>query len=761
MKRQTGLVSAWVIGAFMSGTALVMPGVRAQADDAQKAMAAADPVPYWWFHGSVEAGGRFFIDNPQRSGSAYLNQSSLAKYYEYSKIAPGPFSNIWLSTGTRDGLYQIDFGAKNIGYSDQNYYLDVSQAGKHYLSLGWDQTPHIYSTSAQTIFSGVGTSVLTPCVTTLLTGAGNVAANATKIAGCITGTDIGIRRDTASVNYRWTPTDAWDVKADFSHMTRKGTQVDGVTGMGTTGSSGNAIQVPKPVDDTTQNYGLNGEYAGSSPWGQKITFKLAYNGSQYTDNLSSYMVLTPFTTGNPLAQVSTWPSNQANAFSGTMAADLPWKSRYVGTLSYTMMAQDAAFNAMTANPAAPAALNILPATSLDGKINTLLSNNVVTTKITSELTSKASYRYYNYQNDTPSLHFPSYVLVDSTAVTAVALNSLVLSYIKQNFGEELNWRPSREWNLGAAYGFERYNYNGTDADVTNENSVKLYADWKPMSWFGMRSSGYYSNRRYDTYDYLNFVGINLVNSAGYRYSSAYRQLMYDNRETWKANLSADIVVAPGLTVTPNTKYQDDNYGVNPANQSGLQDNRSWNGGVDITYSISPDASVMVGYLREYRTQLIYGGSATTGNQVATNLTNDRTIVDTFTAVARYAAIPNKLDLDLRYTLSRGADQLRLNFNNTASGIPATGQFPDDTTWFQRFDATAIYKFDKEQVAQMGWKGDVKAKLRYVWERNSVANWQNDPLAPYNNSGLPNLMFVSGDNPNYNVHMLMASLAYSW
>ena len=70
MKRQTGLVSAWVIGAFMSGTALVMPGVRAQADDAQKAMAAADPVPYWWFHGSVEAGGRFFIDNPQRSGSA-------------------------------------------------------------------------------------------------------------------------------------------------------------------------------------------------------------------------------------------------------------------------------------------------------------------------------------------------------------------------------------------------------------------------------------------------------------------------------------------------------------------------------------------------------------------------------------------------------------------------------------------------------------------------------------------------------------------
>ena len=80
--------------------------------------------------------------------------------------------------------------------------------------------------------------------------------------------------------------------------------------------------------------------------------------------------------------MSTWPSNQANAFNGTVAADLPWKSRYVGTLSYAMMTQNQAFNPMTANPAAPAALNILPASSLNGEIDTLLSNNVVTTKIT-------------------------------------------------------------------------------------------------------------------------------------------------------------------------------------------------------------------------------------------------------------------------------------------------------------------------------------------------------------------------------------------
>ena len=45
----------------------------------------------------------------------------------------------------------------------------------------------------------------------------------------------------------------------------------------------------------------------------------------------------------------------------------------------------------------------LPASSLNGAINTLLSNNVVTTQITPELKSKLVYRYYDFANNTPEL----------------------------------------------------------------------------------------------------------------------------------------------------------------------------------------------------------------------------------------------------------------------------------------------------------------------------------------------------------------------
>ena len=165
-------------------------------------------------------------------------------------------------------------------------------------------------------------------------------------------------------------------------MSRTGTQVDGIVGFGNIGGGGSsATQVPKPVDDTTQNYGVNGEYAGTSPWGKKFTVKLAYNGSQYTDNLSSYLVQNPYngTTGtvgqSPFARMSLPPGNNMNAIGGTASAELPWKSRYAGTLNYSMMRQNDAFQPMSfQQPGFP-----LPASSLNGAVNTLLSNNVVTT----------------------------------------------------------------------------------------------------------------------------------------------------------------------------------------------------------------------------------------------------------------------------------------------------------------------------------------------------------------------------------------------
>jgi MtrB/PioB family decaheme-associated outer membrane protein len=767
-----------MIGAFLSSTALILPGVQAQAGDLPVKAPVAEPVPYWWFHGEVEAGGRFFLNNPQRNGSAYLGQTSLAKYYEYSSIKPGPFSNIWLSTGSSDGLYRIDVLGKNIGYSDQRYDLDASKAGQHYFNFQWDQTPHVYSTSAQTPYLGVGTNALTlPPGSILNTG----IMTAARLNPFLYQTDIGIQRDTASADYRWTPSEAWDIKADYSHLSRTGTQVDGVVGISGRTGDGGGTQVPRPVKDSTQNYGLNGEYADTTPWG-KITYKAGYQGSQYTDDYQSYTIQNAYCvdaacTGilnneSQFSRMSLWPSNQANALTGTLAADLPFKSRYVGTASYTMMRQNSNFQ-----PMSTAAAFTLPAASLNGAINTTLINNTITTKITSELNSKLSYRYYDYQNDTPQERFVSWISQDRTTGSENTIQSLLAAYKKQNLAAQLNWRPTREWNLNAEYGYERYDYGQTAADVdtTNEHSGKLSADWKPMSWATLRTSGYFSDRRFDNYNHIAVANIQwpgLALPSGDTYLANQRQFMIDNRQRTKANVAFDIVVLPGVTISPNYKFQDDNYRLNPNAELGLTSSRIQSGGVDVGYMANHDLSFVFSYLREHYDQSIYGYSSAgsvfgAANRFPVDISAKDT-VDTFTVATKYAAIPNKLDLDLRYAMSRAVDESvniippATNGGTPQSTTPAGGQWTPVTTWFQRLDATATYKFDPVTVAQMGWKGDVKAKLRYTWERNSDSNWQNDSLAPYSQlTAGQSAIWLAGDNPNYNVHMLAVSLLASW
>ena len=800
----------------------------------------APVLPGWWSHGEIEFGVRGFVNDPQRNGSifgnlggplplagyAYLGQHALGKYYEYSTIAPGAFGGGHISTGTRDGLYQADIWANNIGYSDQAYLLSLSKIGEQYFQFSWDQTPHVYSTNAQTPYLGIGTPALTLPPALL----SNTATNSSIIVPFLHQTDVKIERDTAAANYRWTPTEAWDVRADYAHLDRTGTQAAGVVGFAPKGGSvfSSPTQVPAPVDDTTQNFGANGEYAGLSPWNQRFTFKVAYNGSLYNDNMQNYTVQNPYCTGataatcssatlSPFARISTPPSNSANAVTGTLATDLPWQSRYVGTLNFTEMRQDQTFQPMTDNPSAvasPAAFfggvpwNTVnfgfingnpanPTNNLGGRIDTILSNNVLTTQITPTLSSKLSYRYYGFDNDTPRIIFPQWVSYDQTGTSKEnTISSLSPGYIKQNAGAELNWRPTPQWNINGGAGWEHYSYSQTDVDATNEYSVKASTDWKPTSWFTARASGYYSDRRYDNYNYKLFVsnyqfptvpGFPPTNSNGWFYAPAYRQFMFDNRERTKANIAFDIVAFRGVTISPTYKYQNDFYGLDPASQEGLTNSRSNSWGVDVATVVNPDLSFLVSYYWENYSQSVYNyTNVFTGNNLApealpgtctppytsTNpaancliTTSDKTHVNTVTAVVNYAAIPNKLNFDGRYAVSWGVDEQKLLTSaptGCGSGITSCiGQFPNDTTLFQRLDLTATYTFDPIWINQWGMKATaLKAKLRYTWERNGVNNWQNNPLAPFF-PVLPASIWMAYDNPNYNVQMVAASLMAAW
>ncbi|MGB8398908.1 MtrB/PioB family decaheme-associated outer membrane protein [Bradyrhizobium sp.] len=791
---------------------------------AAEAVAYVDePAPFaarWWYHYYVEGGARAFLNNPQRDGVVALGGNSLAKYYEYSTIKPGPFLEGWASTGSKDGVYQLDAWARNVGYSDQQYQFDASKAGEHYIGVGWDQTPHIYSTSAQTLYNGVGSTNLTlpaGLSNQMFTDAGCtpgpagcgffiVPANAAKVQQDIVSnthlTGIGIRRDTVSVDYRYTPNDRWDFRANYSSTRRTGTQVDGVIFSPST--VGVRVDAPKPVADTTQNYGASGEYAGTSFWDQKFNVKVAYSGSTYTDDSSSYRVENPFcptgavnvscaiagSPSAPTALMSLWPSNQANGASATAGVDLPLNSRYMGTVAYTNMQQNQPFlpftltpftatggipPGWTGTPGIPVTSTAaLPAQSLNGNINTLLVNNVITTQITPDLKFKTNYRFYNYDNGTPEIRFADWMVADAVAAKSffaplAPVQSISIAYTKQNAGSELNWRPSLEWNVGAAYGYERYDWTRADVNATHENSGKAYVDWKPASWVTARASVSAGQRRYESYDYLAFVGTAQwpAGDSVTRYSTAYRQFMFDNRDRIRAQASLAVDVVRNVTLTPTFSFRDDRYLLNPATEVGLQFDRAVSAGMELAWVVSPDTKLVVSYMNDRQKQLISSAGQGVPPFAPTQYYTAGVVdtVNTYIAAATHAVIPNKLDVTLAYSYVTAKNSQPLVFANGNGPSAATGgQYPDVRSTHQRIEAMAAYTFDEDFVRMMGWNGKVVARLRYAWENNRVENWQTDVMQTYmysvaNFSGY--MTWLAWNNPNYNVHRLGASIAFTW
>jgi MtrB/PioB family decaheme-associated outer membrane protein len=832
MKART--VLSTIAGSLLATTAL-LPATGARAADTlpTKAPIAVVQDSGWYFFGDVEAGGRFFLNDPNKHGIASQGQPSLGKYYEYSDIRPGPFLNGWLDWGTKNGLWDYNIWADNVGYEDQRYEGNVSKAGEFYLTLGWDQTPHIYSTNALTMYQGLGSNHLTlaPGLSnSLFNAAGCVRVVGKPPTGCTTAnpgaasnaaqtpqeaaiqniinnnvytTDIGIRRDTASTSFRWTPTDAWDVNVDYSNMHRHGSQVEGV--VFSPGTSGVVAQVPKPVDDTTQNFGINGEYKGSSPWGQLFTLKVGYAGSLYRDEWNSYTVDNPFcATGSgpgecarggspssPTALMGLWPDNEAHGFSATAGVDLPWQSRYMGTITYTMMRQNDAFLPFTNQPlvytnagntilGAPPAL---PASSLNGAINNFLSNNVITTQIAPTLKNKFTYRYFDMDNNTPELLFGNWVVTDVklatvTSATYAPVNSLSISYTKQNVGDELVWSPDKHWTLGGAYGFERYNWTRADANITNENTGRLFIDYKPWTWLTSRASWNFGARRYDNYDYLGYVGTfqwqggTCPTGAGCntQYNQAMRQFYLDNRDRDVLRYSLQMNVLRGLTVTPTFIYQEDDYRLD-ATQVGLTRSQAVKGGIEVGYALDPQTTLLFSYMNEqYRQRLRFSTASGLAAITSANTWHSDIIdnVNTFMGAVNWTPIPEKLDLRLAYTLSLSKDHQPINSDAGATPVPGStgtgGQFPDVRGQWSRLEATAKYTFDKEVVRSWGINGQAYAKLRYVWEHNSVDNFDQDIMAAYmspliNNTGF--MTWMAYDNPNYNVHLFGASFGVRW
>jgi MtrB/PioB family decaheme-associated outer membrane protein len=843
MKIRNGILNSGR-AALLGGTFLVatLPTTLVFAQDANtsgnSAMAADVVMPTkapsinaadWYWNGIFEAGGNIFIEKPP-SGFGKIptdpfwltpkTTNSNAKMDEYGKVPRGPFLDVLgIKAGTTDGRFAVDFWADNVGYNNQRYQLEVYEPGRQYFNIGWDQIPHLLSTSAKTLFGGVGSTRLTVDTATRNFLQGQLGAtfnpsqaqrtNIDRFIGGAAGfggagfpapmynIDLETLRERFIVGYRNTMLDNWDFKVDYSHEHRTGTRPLGIGwGVGTAANprpSSGSIEVPQPLDDRTQNANASGEYAGTTPWGTRWNTALKYSGSFYSNENKSIDVDNPFCRtcsavgpapfGASLLRYGLYPDNNVNGATWSTAVEIPlFKTRYVSNVQYMAFRQNDPFlndatNGLSFGLGA-GQIRPYPAASLNGEVNAFLTNNVLYSRLTSDLTNTARVRYYDRRDNTPVLTFANYAYADGGVSTAQPLTRLPTSYTRLNIEDDLKWQPNRAWTFGVGYFFERYTYQNGEVDSTNEPGGKAFVNWTPYSWLTWRSSVQYSQRRYDHW---------LVSTPGDA-GAAMRQFFVQNRNQTKANGIVEIALTKDLTVSPNGGVRWIEYPTDAVigasnlvtNSLGTQSDRSWNVGADFGIRITPELRATFGY--NYEEHLLYMQSCC-GASIPFNDSNKWSTqiaqhYNTFIVSGLWNAIPGKLDILADYVLAIANEANSTigcaSGNNGCTGNNSAGPtppWPDEKNYFQRFNILAKYYVDPSVVKQMGFVGKMTLKARYTFEKNSNTNWATDNFTPYSPSAADaggaditnggRSLFLAYNNPNYTAQIVSLGLAANW
>lgn len=619
--------------------------------------------------GNIEAGARFFIERPPTSAPAWTTPSiqrpqaqSIAKYEEYGNVPEGLYlERFYVGGQTKDAEYYVDLRATDVGNNNQRFIFDWAETGVVSGSITWDQIPHLYSTTAQSIWNGVGTNYLTTNFNRWPGMNSNTPTNAqlaAAIAANVRTISIGIERDKFETDNRWTPTPDWDVKLDYSHETREGTQLAGVV-WGGPGNGTSRVDVPRPVDDTTQQGRMSVERTGVWEYG-KWNVRLTGSISSYENDYSSYTVQNPFAqlygaanssnycasnylatataTGGasglnpPCARVSLAPSNIAYSANITSGVDLPFSSRFMNTVQYQSFQQNEAFIPdtvttgtpyTTAGVALPQLTQTLAEKSLGGDVEILLVNSVIHTQITDDIKSTLKYRFYDNDNETPVKSW-NWVSEDYTN-SADTRSNFGYTYSKQEAADDVTWHFMRNGSIGGQAGWEEIQRDRRESLTTDEFTGQIHSDVR-LDDIGMfRGSYSYGERRYDRYDPADWYETLYPTLSAGTLANYWGMRKFDlaNRDREKAMVlfSFDnIPYIPNLTLTPSAGMRFDHYLSDtsepiytPSGQTayevGLQKDNQWNAGLEASYSFKPGTSVVLAYVHENYDKNLIGTSA--------------------------------------------------------------------------------------------------------------------------------------------------------
>jgi len=367
--------------------------------------------------GSVELGG-WFNDSEDQS----------AKFLEYQDPQSGVISHFLLD-GYRDAFF---FGAeaKNAGRDDQFYKIKGGLYNSFKFSAFYDEIIHNLSFGNRTFYSGAGAG-------SLIVGPPNPNTPSTWRSF-----DYTIEKEQYGTDLEFFTGSPFFLQLDVDRVEK-----DGLKPLGT-GSFSGAVELPEPVDYTTDNVMLAGGYRS-----REMSFKLSGIYSTFSNENDFLEWENPFF---PAMDHNSLPQdNDYGKLDARFAwRQLPMMSAWTVRASYANLTND--FSANDFGATIPAGLNT---TEFEGDVKTTKFATALTSQPLADLDTKIFFDYYDRENDSTVILY-----------TDGGNDTHLFDYTKYRLGFDAIYKLTSNNKLSGGYTFEDVDRrNRPDASENMDN----------------------------------------------------------------------------------------------------------------------------------------------------------------------------------------------------------------------------------------------------------------------------------------------------
>ncbi len=571
-----------------------------------------------------------------------------SKFNEYRDWSSGfVIPKLKLSGEGEDGRF-LRFRSSWIGRRDARYTMDYGVSGRWSMMIDYNKIPHRFGNNGLILFAEtspgrwqIADSIQQSLQNTLTQ---QFATDRTKINyaylnGLITPylnaadtIDLGLQRDRtrALVEIGKMGHLAW--KLDYNHENRSGNRP-----YGSSFGFGNQVELPEPIDYSTDGATLSGELNGRKGG---LTFGYRYsafkndvgemifdNPFRITDSTDPSAYTAPGTGsvgGAAIGQADLAPDNESGSLfiNGRLRAGT-WNLS--GALSFSQMEQNDRLLPYTLNSAirgidfdgstfAATDPGALPTGKADGQVDVLSVYGSANGKLGKQFTLGFKVRHYDYDNGTKRIEFPGYVRFQGVW-EEIGRVTVPYSYTVDDLGAELGWNFGKASRLGLSFNRQSWDRTFREIESSDEDVLKLTYDTRLGDFqlraayeMGDRSIGDYSTEAQE-HSFIHPEGIN-NQPLMRKYDEAARQ--YDGISVqgwWSASERLDLTVGVNQR---NDDYDKSRFGL--VKDEVLQYN------AELSFSVAEGSNLYLFYQRSERE--VFQRSRQSGATPSTNPLDD-------------------------------------------------------------------------------------------------------------------------------------------